>query len=103
MTMLNVSAIATKPKIFLVIQSRSAWAPDVSGVAIAEDGTLLAAIISSSDAFLEADLRRKTANFEEKYPQGYELLWMGDLPATDEDFREALRRYVARNRSRCAI
>jgi hypothetical protein len=103
MAMTTTMAIEPKPKIFLAVQSRTAWAPDVSGCAIAEDGTLLAAHVSSTDKFLELDLRRHTAQFDAHYPGGYELIWIGDLAATDKDFREAMRKHIGRNRTRCEL
>ncbi|MGA3295249.1 MAG: hypothetical protein ABSE45_14870 [Candidatus Acidiferrales bacterium] len=90
-----------KPKIFLVISSTTAWAPDLAGAAIAEDGTMLAAHISSTAEWLRADLSRKEDIYGRRYPAGYELVWIGDPEASaNEDFRRALEAAAGRRSRR---
>jgi hypothetical protein len=56
--------------------------PDLSGCALAEDGTVLGNHISSSMDWLHHDLQRPyhVAAYEKHYPDGYEIV-LGEPPA----------------------
>lgn len=82
-------------KIFLAAVAE--WGDgDLTGIAIAEDGTVLGNHISSNEAWLEHDLRAKTEAFERHARAGYELEFIGVGKAKDHaGLRLALERQLA--------
>src|SRR5690606_9036186 len=69
-------------------------ANDVVGFAMAEDGEVLAQHISSNELFARLDMgvtsERKHDRYREKYPDGYELVWVDEAAReSDEGFRRA--------------
>jgi hypothetical protein len=77
---------APKPKIFVYVQGRDGDG-DLVGVALAEDGTVLAAHLSSSRSWFTRDMgltsERKHDAYRAHYPMGYELVEVADDEAKD--------------------
>jgi len=70
-----------KPKIYCFVHA-VIFDSDVSVHALAEDGTFLAAHVSSSEQFAKHDIgltsERKHDAYRAHYPNGYELEWIDD-------------------------
>ena len=68
-----------KPKIYLFVEQSAAWAAEVVGRAIAEDGTILAGHVSSDEESARHDLgltsERNHDTYRTHYPYGYEVIW----------------------------
>ncbi len=87
-----------KPKIFITVASRLRT-DHLSGVALAEDGVLLASYVSSNETRLQHDLgigsTKQHSKYTEHYPDGYELVWVStnELGArSNRDFEAAYQR-----------
>jgi hypothetical protein len=82
-----------RPKVFLY--ANGAAGVGVKGAALAEDGTILGTYACSSLRWLQRDLQ--TTAFQEKYsahyPDGFELVWLGETPERDEAWRAAIERH----------
>jgi len=82
-----------KPKIYLFANRK--MGSDVIGMAMAEDGHVLAGHFSSSEGFLKHDLGLtsdwKHTNYKAHYPDGYELEWV-DKPLKHEGLLAAYDR-----------
>lgn len=71
-----------KPKIFITVASRLQTG-DLSGVALAEDGVLLASYVSSNETWLQHDMgitsTKQHSKYAAHYPDGYELVWVSTM------------------------
>lgn len=86
-------ASTSKPKIFIFCVAAQGFGfGDVLGRALAEDGTVLASHVSSSESFAKYDMgARKHDAYAAKYPDGYELVWLSKSEMdTDFGFASAL-------------
>ena len=92
---------ALKPKIFLWCVATgtgseyvtgSTLGGEVIGYALSEDGEILASHVSSNRDYAKHDMGWtsgwKHDHYKEKYPNGYELVWVDD-PHTDQEFQTA--------------
>lgn len=90
------------PKIYLFVNQytgrSSQWGPeDVIGIALAEDGHVLASHYSSSVSYLKHDLGLtsdwKHEQYRGHYPDGYELEWVDDAsPGNHEGVDAAMEK-----------
>lgn len=87
----------SKPKIYLFCNTKCNGRGDChSGMAMAEDGHVLAGHLSSNHAFCKIDLglteesdwSAKRKNYAEHYPDGYECVWLDD-PANSPELDAA--------------
>lgn len=77
-------------RIYLYVANRgTGW---VHGVALAQDGTVLAIETSTSERYLRGDLEkvRHFAAYASHYPAGYELQWV-QHPESHEGVQAALK------------
>ena len=85
------------PKIFLFVNSGHGtdWQ---CGAALSEDGEFLAGHVSSSLGFARHDMGltsdRKHEHYKERYPDGFELVWVDDA-RTHEGLLAAHAKHVA--------
>lgn len=85
-----IKAITHKPKIYVFINS-GRETNFIQGIAVAEDATIIARHISSSECFFKHDMGLtsdwKHDLYKEKYPAGFELVLIEDpLASTDPGF-----------------
>lgn len=70
---------------------------DVIGAAISEDGCILTLHLSSNIEWLMYDLGlnsiRKHEIYQNKYRNGYDLVWVDSVTSTPEGFRKACELY----------
>ncbi len=83
------------PKIFAFINSGKGtdW---VVGTALSEDGEFLCGHVSSSDAWARADMSPQVKGqfYTERYPDGYEWVWVED-PRNNPEVAAAYAKHVA--------
>lgn len=108
MSQTSVTQQAAKPKILIACYRTgggsgaihgSTPGGDVLGCAMTEDGCVLAEHLSSSESYCEHDMgitsEWKHDRYREKYPGGFELVWIGVEHKTDSRWQAAL----AKNRA----
>jgi len=89
-----------KPKIFIVAERQGRG--NYIGYALAEDGTGLGSHLSSSLTWTQHDMGVisdwKHENYRAHYPDGYELVWIGEWPreGTHPQFDAAYARNLAK-------
>lgn len=91
----------TTPAIYLTCRPGGLCPEDVTGLALAEDGTGLCAHISSDPKWAQHDMGLTSTwhhdAYKAHYPDGFELVWIAD-PEHDERWQAAL----ALNRAKAA-
>ena len=80
-------------KIFITWQSGGMRAGDVIGYALCEDGTNLASHLCSDEYYVPHDMGMgdsiwKHETYDKHYPDGYELVWVGEIEKAIKDIPE---------------
>lgn len=96
--------MSDKPKIFVFVNGQAPWG-DLEGIALAEDGTVLAGHASSSLGWCEHDMgvtgapfaSGKLAKYAAHYPDGYELVNLVPLGYEESPSHPGLAAAIARN------
>lgn len=94
----------TKPKVYAFING-SDGIGGVYVVALAEDGTFLAAHASSNEGWARRDIgldgsTRKHDNYATKYPEGFEVVWLD--PKTKPEDNAIADELAAKNQALAA-
>lgn len=88
------------PKIWVVCDEGGIVPGDVVSYAIAEDGEVIAGHESSNESWARHDMIGsgwKDGRYREKYPDGYEVIWVGSqAPDGYPGLLEAIRAHRAR-------
>lgn len=84
------------PKIHALCYSIPEFPNDVVGIAVDEDGVVIASHISSNQDWSRQDMVGsgwKDEVYNERYPQGWEAVWLGRFK--ESDWTEALLEAIA--------
>lgn len=79
-------------KIYGFLTGRFRHTGDVSSAAITQEGELVAQHVSSNEWWAKEDVgRRRAAQYDEKFPEGWEFEWVEENQVeTNKEFLEAL-------------
>ena len=71
-------------KIYALCYDSGGWSGDLTGLALDEDGYVIASHISSGMGWSEHDMVSsgwKDEKYSERYPDGWEVMWLGKAPS----------------------